>query len=68
MKVISIAHRNGAEEVIITATGREVTALEDAIYHRAVDFGNNPGKGNPDHMAMLGRMLDDVRRPYEATR
>jgi hypothetical protein len=68
MQVIMVAHHNGAEDYVIKANGREVTALEDAIYHRAVDFGNNPGKGNPEHMAMLGRLLDDLRRPYEATR
>jgi hypothetical protein len=67
VRVISIVAHNGAEECIIVANGPEVTALEDAIYRRALEFERND-ELRTRHGEMITRMLDDVRRPYEATR
>jgi hypothetical protein len=67
LQVISIAHYNGAEEIIVTASGRELTALEGAIYHRLLEL-ERTGLIRTEHGETLTRMLDDVRQPYEAKR
>src|SRR5262249_2038173 len=54
---------------LIEASGSEVTALEDALYQRALSMeGHATDWRSRQHPELLAKMLDAVRRPYEAQR